>query len=117
MTNKSTRLNTDQINVMYIHPKTPCKYYEYRKAKRFLFWKWKEGFYFTYAVTEYHVPNELISVKDKNLYYEGEVVYYKPHVDMRMSNENLIQKYFETVRELEEFLSSPQISVLKLITV
>lgn len=112
-----TKLNADQIAIIYIHTKTRCSHYEYRKQKRFLFWTDIEGFYFVYCISPYHVPKELISTVNKNLYYEGEVVYYKQHVEMKMSNGQVVVKYFESVDELEVFLDQPEIKKLTLIPV
>ncbi len=46
---------------------------------------------------------------NKNLYVEGEEVFYKPHIEIRMSNQTVHLKFFNTEKELFDFMEQPEI--------
>lgn len=111
----NTKINLDQVCTINVRTKQICCDYEYRKETRFLYWVLeKEGFYYVYTLNPYRVSEEVISKKE-TLYVEDKVVYYKPHVEFKMSNDHRYEKFFDTVPQLEEFMNLPEISSLKLI--
>ncbi len=99
------KLNVAQICSITSYLKLRSGDYDFRKAKTFpLFWK-KEGFYYNYTLqTPYLVPKEWIE-REGLLYCEGENVFHKPFLQIRMSNNRSYQKYFNTEAELFEFMA------------
>lgn len=47
-----------------------------------------------------------------NYFIEDEVVYYKPHLEIRMSNQENITFFFDTQDELEKFMSTDRMRVI-----
>lgn len=112
-------LNSEQICVIKNYPKCPNRSFEYKPESRFLFfWKTKERFYLNsyYAFSRKEIENGLI---DGNEYYiENNIVYYKPHLEFRMTNKSTYTKYFESIEELNEFIENNEsINKLNLITI
>lgn len=104
-------INTEQICTIRVHKKKVHKGYEYRKQKKFLgLITQREGFYYTDALSPYFVTDDFILEREKNnVFVEGEQVFHKPHVEMKMSNGNTYTKYFETQKQLDDFLNSEYI--------
>lgn len=100
------KLNVSQICSVKSFINARCRYYEYRKAERFLFWKKKEGYYYTMTFRE--APYMSIEAIESNgkLFCKDEKVYYKPHLEIRMSDGLVHEKYFETEEELQRFMAT-----------
>jgi hypothetical protein len=67
----------------------------------------------------YTIEEAMEYVKTKNLYIHDRVVYRKPYIKIKMSNNNSIDKSFETMEELETYINKvknivPTIKVLNL---
>ncbi|MEK6828924.1 MAG: hypothetical protein AABY15_02275 [Nanoarchaeota archaeon] len=90
--------------------KSKSSHYQYRKRRKFLFWVWEEGFYYTLTMGRpYLVSKEFIEIESGGkLYCEGEDVYYKPHIEIRMRNSQYHEVYFESEAKLNEFINSPE---------
>lgn len=106
------QLNVQQICSVRSRLNCYSTAYLYKKAKRILFfWRRKEGFYFMrtisspYIVTKEDIEKDgkLFCAKDKN---GEETVFFKPHLEIRMSNGNIYEKYFETEEALIQFMNS-----------
>lgn len=109
-------INTEQICTISIFRKFFHKWFVYRKKKKFLgIVTQREGFYYNLALTPYLIPNDLIIKLHPEALIEGDNVYYKPHVEIRMSNNIMYEKFFETEQLLDEFLQSDYIKNIKLI--
>lgn len=80
--------------------------YEYRKEKKFLgFVLQKEGYYerLTFASPILKSKEE---IEESGKYIcKDNVVYYKPHIEIRTSDGCVHEKYFETERMLYEFVN------------
>lgn len=100
------KINTAQICSIRSYIKLSCDHYTYTKARTFLFfWKRSEGFYFyTFSKGPVFITKEQIEKENNNLYCEGNTVYYKPHIEFRMSNQSLHTKFFESEEELIKFV-------------
>jgi len=77
--------------------------FEYRKGVKFLFLALrKEGFYDTHDL-----PTRFITVdeiqEDDRLICKDKEVYFKLHLEIKMSNGNIHSKYFENQKELDKF--------------
>lgn len=111
-------INTEQICTIRVYKKALHNYYEYREQKSFFgFVTQKEGFYYVYALTPYLVSVDyILEHENNNVFVEGKEVFFKPHVEIKMSNGSIYTKYFETRQELDDFLNSEYIKSLKIIT-
>ncbi len=105
------RINVGQIVSMKSAINHKCRNYKYKKERRiFFFWKRAEGFYdVTYYDRESLVIKEEIE-KNKHLICVGEEVFYKPHLQFRMSNNTYQEKYFESVEELKKFVEESELA-------
>lgn len=83
--------------------------YIYKKAKRIcLFWKQKEGYYYTYTIGSPYFES-VESIESSGCFVcKKEEVYYKPHIEIRMSDGSCRTKYFETKEELEVFMQTDE---------
>jgi hypothetical protein len=76
------------------------------RRKKSLFCKErKEGFYYAdwyYNGTFFITEEEIL--KNKNLYIEDYVVYYKPFLKIKMSNGESYRKYFDLVEDMNDFI-------------
>ena len=102
------------INVLQISSITSyLKYknfrYIYKKQKKFLFWKQKEGYYRLdiYSDDKYIKIEEI--EKFNNLYVENRNVYYKPYILIKMNNGDEHKKYFDTKEELYYFMECEEL--------
>lgn len=111
-------LNIDQICSITVYEKTVERGYEYRKAKTlFGFQTSPSGIYYVRTFgSPYRVPEEIIPILYPTLYVEDNVVYFKPHVEIRMSDKTKYEKYFKNKQELEAFMQSSEIQKIKLLT-
>ena len=100
------KLNIQQICSVRSYLKAENDNYEYRKAKRFLFWKSEEGFYQYFFGDKVITKSEIES--KGHLYVEGEKVFYKPHIEIRMSNQTFHCKYFDTKEQLFDFMEQAE---------
>ena len=62
------------------------------------------------VITKFNIPSrdvfEINDFKEENRYYDPveKVVRYNPHVDIFLSNQSSITKFFKTVDEMKDFL-------------
>lgn len=104
---KINKLNVGQICSVESCINSYSNYYQYKKAKKiFFFWLRKEGYYWimTLGKHEYMTVEEI--EKDRRYICKDERVYYKPHLEIKMSNQNTHEIYFETEKELQEFMET-----------
>lgn len=99
------QINAKNIVSLQVFKKYISLHYTWRPAETFLFFfHKKEGFY--------DFLNEFVSeetiLKEGNKYIEDKLVYLKPHLDFKMTNDRTYTRYFETVEELDEFMQSPE---------
>jgi hypothetical protein len=108
MKHLNTELNVSQICSIRTFRKAPYIYLAYEPEKRYLFfWKRPAGFYGVWPTHEAKCYTEEMvnnGEYNKNLYVDGGVVYYKPHVEITMSNDRKHTWYFQTEEELDTFL-------------
>ena len=81
--------------------------FEYRKEVKIFGLTIKKAGFYTYVFFE---GNRRISeaeiVKDKKYRVIGNKVYFYPHCEIRMSNQQMKTKYFESVEEMNVFMKS-----------
>lgn len=102
------KLNSQQICTVKSFINCVCPYYSYKQASGILFWKIKEGFYWTLTLggPEYCSTESIESEGD--FIIKGQQVFYKPQLEIRMSNGQMIKKRFETETELFDFMKSKE---------
>lgn len=104
---KINKSNVNQIcSIKSIINKT-YKWYVYKKAKKFFGMLYqKEGFYWTYSISGdiWQSIEEILT--DKRLLCIDNKIYFKPHLEIKMSNGDVVAKYFETENDLMEFMES-----------
>jgi len=101
-----TNINVSQICSITSYLKRRNPWYIYKKSKRVLFfWNRKEGYYnFGWLDSDVYTTIDEIEKKNKHLYCEDDNVYYKPYVEIKMSNGDEFEKNFETKEELYLFM-------------
>jgi len=106
-------MNVDKLNVSQIWSvksfiKVECNNYEYLKERKFLFWvTQKEGYYRGWISDRKYCTKEEIEAGGK-LFCKDKTVFYKPHIEIRMSNQTIHNKFFDTEKELNDFMESDQ---------
>jgi len=112
-----TRLNVEQICSTKTYLKTKHLRLRYREASTQFFGliKKKAGFYSTSSYDDRCYTLEEFEGSTK-YYVEDNVIYYKPHLEISMSNGKYFEKYFETQDDLKEFVDE-NYNHLKLIDV
>ena len=103
-----TEINKEQIAVVKAIFKKQEHWYKFRQAKKywFSFLNQKEGFYFTFTISSPEcVSNEEIELDGKK-YIENKNVFYYPHLEIRMSNDDVFYKYFKSGVELLSYLAN-----------
>ena len=110
-------INFAQICVIEVHEKEQYYYIQYTswKEKSSLIFRLlgntpviKYGFleYNSVLDSKYYTIEEMTErIKSKNLYILDRVVYRKPYIKMKMSDNNSIDKSFESMVELEAYVT------------
>ena len=102
-----TLINPDCIISVEIHEKDKSPWYKYKNAhRRFFFWNRPEGIYFRNSA---YISIEELKQFD-NLYLEDEVVYINPYIKIYYGN-TYIGKYFNTLKELDEYIETLHINI------
>lgn len=105
-------INKDQICTVKVYEKLPYDWYEWKEGRKGLFPR-REGFYFTRTLgTPIFTPIEDIG---NNFIIEGKKVYYRPHVNIQMSNGNTHSKFYNTIEQLHTFMASEDMSHVKIV--
>jgi hypothetical protein len=63
----------------------------------------------------YKTINEFLNARPNNKVIDG-IIYYKPHIEITLSNGKYIEKYFETIEEMSQYIKE-EFSSIKLIIV
>ncbi len=106
-----TKINVAQIVSVKVNLKAINKNYEFRETcvSSFLWIKktYYEGFYQkSYGLGgDINVSKEFILENNNNLYIENNIIYFKPYITVRMSNNTIYQLYFESVEALEGYIN------------
>lgn len=109
------KINIDQVCTLSVHLKKEEIYdYKYKKRKSiFGITTQHEGFYENNVLSEDLISNK--EILDKGIYViEDNKVYHKPHISMIMSNKKEYNKYFDTIRELNDFIVSSNLDNFKM---
>ena len=98
-------INRDQICTVRTFSKTQCHWYFYQKEIKGFWHKQKEGFYCMWDHNLYTAA-EVIKCKHDGIpvFIEDNLVYYKPHLEIRMSNQSMHRKIFETVEDMMKYV-------------
>lgn len=110
------KINANQISSIKIYIKHESRRYEYKSAKKNLFVNRKEGFYHIVLGDYDYLTMDDIK-KSKQFYVENNKLYYYPHIEVRMSNNNYFEQYFKTEEELQTFLNLPELKNIPLINI
>ena len=111
----SRKINADQICSIEIYRKLKYKDYFYREGKKSFWGNTKEGFYHYIGIArEEYISSEEIE-KDQDIYVDGKSVYYRPHIDFKMSNGVTHTKFFKTESDLDDYLKQPELASIKFI--
>jgi len=104
-----TKLNVDQICYVESYLKARSSYYRYLpfKKKAWLSEGQKEGFYYMDGLDYKYMTKEEIE-KDGIRFCEGKSVFFKPNIEIHMSDKSTHEKFFETPEELFAFMESEQ---------
>lgn len=104
---KINKLNVGQICSVNGFINYRCDYFQFKKAKKvFFFWLQNEGYYRKFPFDD-EVFVTMEEIEAFGIYViKDNIVYYKPHLEIKMSNKNTHKKYFETEKELLEFMET-----------
>jgi len=107
------QLNASQICYIKSFVNCECKHYVYKEEIKVLGIVFrKKGFYFT-MVLRGDPYRTVEQIESEGVYIiEGKVVYYKPHLEIRMSNQQTVNYFFDTEYELEEFMSRDKMRII-----
>ena len=107
------KINLDQVCSVKICIKSVNTSYEYAKPRTFLFYfKRGEGFYYSSFGAPKFMTKEEVEAENKNFYCEGQYVFYKPHIELRTSDQHYHTRFFETEQDLRNFINSPEFRVV-----
>jgi len=119
-----TKINIQQI--CSITRRDKQQNYNYKFIKPYTFYSWFKRHYNTGGFVEnYALSRSEKTIKeieqeianDRELYIEGDKVYFKPSLSFRMSSQQHFTKYFESVQELEQFLNQEILREIKTTTI
>lgn len=103
------KLNANQICSVQSFLRATSNMFTYKKAKTILFfWEQKEGYYFSHSIYgDNDNPLEIKEIeKDGQYICKDGLVYYKPHLEIKMSNGSTHEKYFNSEKELLDFMET-----------
>ena len=118
-----TQLNVEQICSITRHDKLENTDYAYQKPSIKMWYDRspnKSGFIILpkfYSSNEILSEEDVIKLCDNNVYIENNRVFYKPRLSFRMSSQQYLVKYFETVEDLEVFLKQEILSRIQVINI
>lgn len=102
-----TKINIVEVKIFDREKNTNWKWYPYRmhlfKPNQ------KEGFYFKYEFE----PTPIEEVLSYDNVIEGNVVYKKPAVRVKMVNGDMHRFYFDTVEECREWITKEQLDLIR----
>ena len=119
-----TKINIEQICSITRHDK--LENYNYKFIKPYTFYSWFKMHYNTGGFVENYVlsrsdntikETEQKIANDPDIYIEGDKVYFKPRLSFRMTSQQYFVKYFESVKELEQFLDQEILKNIKVINI
>lgn len=94
-----TFINTEQVCKISKYKNSICYRYRYQPYKKTWFSTQKEGFVKRLLSSKFYTFDEI----DKERYViKDNKVYWKPFLELTMSNGEVVSKYFETAEELEK---------------
>lgn len=120
-----TKINIEQICSITRRDKRENDDYEYKNPPSIKMWYDRspnEGGFVT-VFTLFRSEKKLLSAAEviekcnNNVYVENNKVYFKPSLSFRMSSQQYITKYFESVQELEFFLEEEVLKHIKVINI
>lgn len=100
---KFKKINIDQIVSIKSYIGYESTEYEYKeKPKYFAFLFPKEGFYLKYCFSSKYRSEERIE-ESGTMFCKDKKVNYYPHLELKMTDGTIQNKYFKTVEDLKEF--------------
>ncbi len=106
---KNTKLNKEQICSVRTHVKLRNKWYSYDDPTTLFGFKVSNGGWHdivTIGGKQYQTKEQIEKSGRLICDVEQMKVYFKPHVEIRMSDGSEYEKFFETESDLNEFMSS-----------
>lgn len=99
----SQKININQICRIEIFYCLRNRHFLYKKKSKFKFWI-KEGFYYDdYFSKQFMTEEEIIN--KGNLVVMGTNVVYSPHVEIYLSNQDMVIDWFNSSLELDRFVN------------
>lgn len=103
------KLNTQQICEIYYYPKSESIFHVYKNERKFFsFILRKGGFYYDPIFDSATFTTKEEIEADGELYCEGNKVFFKPHIEILMSNKVKHRKYFQTEAEMYKYIERPE---------
>jgi len=98
------KINIEQIVSIKTYIGYESTEFEYKTKPKYLSFLFnKEGFYLKYSISsQKHRSKEQIE-KDGTMFCKDKKVLYYPHLELKMTDGTIQNKYFKTVEDLKEF--------------
>ena len=110
-------INPEQVT--HIKTYTLCKNKWYRIIPERTTWYGRVVPEYVKAISglmdDYETVNDFLKSHPNNKVIDG-IIYYKPHIEITLSNKRTITKYFESIEEMSEYIKE-EFSSIKLIIV
>lgn len=111
------KINANQIIRIVGYNKLRCLNYVFLSSRRYWYGKSKEGYYKT-GIRHHSEPLTQSQVEqNKKLYCEDKKVFYYPHIEIILSNNQVVKKFFSTEKEMIDYVNSDVFSGIELITI
>lgn len=105
------KINVGQIVSMKSYINNECRNYRYFEERKFLWRKKPAGFYGnSWGSDEKLITKEKIESENSHLVCRNKMVYYKPHLEFRMSNGSWYTTYFESEEELKKCVETSHLA-------
>lgn len=95
------KIQIENICSMKMHLEMINNDYVYMKGRRFLFTKYKEGFYYSFLRDFNYISNE--TILKRNYLIKDNKVFYKPHIDFKMNNGDVITNFFNSEIDCKKY--------------
>ena len=96
------KIQIENISSMQLHLELRNNDYIYMPTHTKLFTRYKEGFYYNSFLGELdYVSNE--TILKRNYLIKNNKVFYRPHIDFKMNNGDVITSFFNSENECKSF--------------
>lgn len=101
------KINAQQITLIKIYYNAVCYKYDYLEEIKKTFWTSgrEAGFYHWYDDR----IRSIEELEEDNCIIIDKKVYYKPHVEIYLSDKNKHEYFFDSKEELDKFMEKPEL--------